>query len=95
MAKQYRLHSYDVRARVGDEDGEGAHAHMDQMASDGWTVHTASVAYPEASILWERDAPEDGDDSGPPESSAVAEPVPASTAKAARTPGRRAGAPSG
>jgi hypothetical protein len=95
MAKQYRVHAYNVGPRVGDQNGDDAHAHMDAMTEDGWVVHTATVQYPELSVLWERDKPGDGDDSGPPESSAVAEPAPASAAKHARTTGRRAGAPSG
>lgn len=90
MAKQYRLHSYNSQPKVGDADGEGAHQLMEQMTADGWTVHTANVQWPEATILWERDAPEeDGDDTGP-EAGSKAESKPKS-----KPAGRRAGAPSG
>jgi hypothetical protein len=89
MAKQYRLHSYDVRPRVGDENAEGAHAHMDQMVADGWVIHTANVTYPEASILWERDAPEEAEGPAPAREAAQQK------AGTAKERGRRAGAPSG
>lgn len=59
MTKQYRLHSYNVGPRVEDPDGDGAHAHIDAMTADGWTVHTANITWPEATVLWEREAVEE------------------------------------
>lgn len=106
MTKQYRLHSYNVQPRVGDAEGDGAHAIMDKMTQDGWEVHTANVLWPEATILWERDAPEDEDSADSPddEAEAASDSAPASPAaassgttrpKTSSARGRRAGAPSG
>jgi hypothetical protein len=80
MAKQYRLNYYDVTAG----DGKEAYGLIDARVTDGWSVHTADVAWPGMSILWERDAPED-DGEVPPAAKSRA----ASGAK-----GRRSGGPS-
>jgi hypothetical protein len=95
MAKQYRVHAYNVGPRVGDPDGDDAHRHMDVMTADGWTVHTATVQYPEVSVLWERELAEEEAEAEEPEAKETKD-TSASKAKSS-TParGRRSGAPSG
>lgn len=96
MAKQYRLHSYNVGPRVGDADGDGAHAIMDKMTQDGWTVHTANVTWPEASILWERELVEEETDEVATTDAEGKTTKETKTSKSTATArGRRAGAPSG
>lgn len=50
-AYEYRFvqYSFQDNARAA-----AAHASFDQMTADGWHVHTASLNYCEAAVLWER-----------------------------------------
>jgi hypothetical protein len=59
MAKyQYRFANYSFQdsARAA-----AAHAAIDAMCEDGWHVHSATVNYIEAGILWERGSSATGD----------------------------------